>query len=106
MSSSMPLGAAAHADGDALPLTVCFSLQARAEPGVMPRVVELFAKRGLVPQKWHSTAAGPALTIEVQMNGLGPDLAGYIARSMRQIVGVEAVLTSELRLTSETRRSG
>lgn len=100
MSSSIPLGAAAHAKGDAAPVTVCFSLQARAEPGVMPRVVELFAKRGLVPQKWHSTAAGPGLTIEVQMNGLGRDLAGYIARSMRQIIGVEAVLTSE------TRRSG
>ena len=105
-SSSMPLGAAAHAEGEARPLTVCFSVQARAEPGVMPRVVELFAKRGLVPQKWHSTAAGPALTIEVQMGGLGPDLPGYIARSMRQIIGVEAVLTSETRPTSETRRSG
>ena len=104
--SSVSLGAAPAADcadradcGAAL-VTVCFSVQARAEPGVMPRVVELFAKRGLVPQKWHSTAAGPALTIEVQMSGLGPDLTGYIARSMRQIVGVESVLTSE------TRRSG
>jgi acetolactate synthase small subunit len=97
MSSSMPLGAAAHADGDASPLCVCFSVQARAEPGVMPRVVELFAKRGLVPQKWHSTASGSALTIEVQIGGLGRDLAGYIARSMRQIIGVEAVLTSEPR---------
>ena len=95
MSSAMPLGAAAHAEGDAASPTICFSLQARAEPGVMPRVVELFAKRGLVPRKWHSTAAGPALTIEVQMNGLGPDLTGYIARSMRQIIGVETVLTSE-----------
>ena len=26
----------------------CFSIQAEAEPGVMPRVMELFAKRGLV----------------------------------------------------------
>jgi hypothetical protein len=105
MSSSLPLGAAAHADRDAPPRSVCFSLQARAEPGVMPRVVELFAKRGLVPQKWHSTVSGEALTIEVQMGGLGRDLAGYIARSMRQITGVEAVLTSETRLT-ETRPSG
>jgi len=93
----MPLCAAADSDGDTGPLSVCFSVQARAEPGVMPRVVELFAKRGLVPQKWHSIAAGSALTIEVQMSGLGRDLAGYIARCMRQITGVEAVLTSETR---------
>src|SRR3984893_2421227 len=97
MSSSMPLAAAAQADGEASPLSVCFSVQARAEPGVMPRVVELFAKRGLVPQKWHSTASGEALPVDVQVGGLGRDLAGYIARCMRQITGVETVLTSEPR---------
>ena len=99
MSSSLPLGAAAQADGDPTTHCVCFSVQARAEPGVMPRVVELFAKRGLVPQKWHSMAAGEALTIDVHIGGLGCDLALYIARSMRQIIGVETVLTSETRPT-------
>ncbi|HVC54394.1 MAG TPA: hypothetical protein VND95_00470 [Stellaceae bacterium] len=59
----------------------------------MPRVVELFAKRGLVPQQWHSTASGSDLTITVQIGGLGRDLADYMARCMRQIVGVETVLT-------------
>ena len=100
--SSLPLGAAPVPDGDAPLLTVAFSVQARAEPGVMPRVVELFAKRGLVPQKFHSTASGSVLTIDVQIGGLGRDLADYIARSMRQIIGVETVLTSETRLTSQT----
>ena len=94
MSSSVPLAAAAYPDGEAYPLTVSFSLQARAEPGIMPRVIELFAKRGLVPQKWHSTALGSVLTIDVQICGLGRDLEDYLARSMRQIVGVESVLTS------------
>ena len=44
----MSLFAATAADDD-LPATACFSVHARAEPGVMPRVLELFAKRGLVP---------------------------------------------------------
>jgi hypothetical protein len=61
----------------------------------MPRVVELFAKRGLVPHEWHSTAEGSVLTIDVRFAGLAPDLADYIARCMRQITGVETVLTSE-----------
>src|SRR6266852_2382425 len=95
MSSSLPFAAAADADSDGSSLSVCFSVQARAEPGIMPRVVELFAKRGLVPQKWHSTVSGEALTIDVQIGGLGRDLASYIARCMRQITGVETVLTSE-----------
>lgn len=94
MSSAMPLAAAAQADGEAVPLTAAFSVQAHADPGVMPRVVELFAKRGLVPHKWQSTAMGSLLTIDVQIGGLDPDLADYIARCMRQITGVEAVLTS------------
>src|SRR5438105_8020716 len=97
MSSSLPFGAAAHADSDASPLCVCFSVQARAEPGVMPRVVELFAKRGLVPQRWQSTVAGEALTIDVHIAGLDRDLSAYIARCMRQVIGVETVLTSETR---------
>ena len=94
MPSLTPVGAAVHAD-DAPPLTVAFSVHARAEPGVMPRILELFAKRGLVPQKWSSTASPPTLTIDLQMSGLDRDLAGYIARCMRQIIGVDSVLTSE-----------
>jgi acetolactate synthase small subunit len=104
MSSSMPLGAPADSDGEASPVTLSFLLQARAEPGVMPRVVELFAKRGLVPNKWDCTAAGSALMIDVQIAGLGGDLGDYIARCMRQIIGVETVLTTRTQLTT-TRRS-
>ena len=96
--SPMPSSAAAPSADDADdPLFVSFSVQARPEPGVMPRVVELFAKRGLVPQTWHSTAAGQLLTIDVAIGGLGRELCEYIARCMRQIAGVETVLTSETR---------
>ena len=97
MSPSMLAAAAAVADRDVSPLTVSFSVQARPDPGVLPRVVELFAKRGLVPQKLHSTALGAALAIDVQVEGIGRELADYIARCMRQIAGVETVLSSETR---------
>ena len=95
--SSMLLGTASVADRDAR--AVCFSVHADAEPGVMPRVLELFAKRGLVPQKWQSVASDAMLTIDVQIGGLDRELADYIARCMRQIAGVAAVLTSERRMT-------
>lgn len=97
MSSCLSAVALAVADDEPLPAAVSFSLQARAEPGIMPRVVELFAKRGLVPHRWHSTVSGAILTIDLQIAGIGRDLAEYIARCMRQIVGVETVLTSEIR---------
>jgi acetolactate synthase small subunit len=76
--------------------TAYFSVHARTEPGVMPRVLELFAKRGLVPSGWHSSVAeaDPArLTIEIKMSGLGREITDYIAACMRQIASVEAVLT-------------
>jgi hypothetical protein len=84
--------------------TACFSVHARAEPGLMPRVLELFAKRGLVPSSWHSATGGPfvdgqqsELTIDIQMRGLAPETADFIAARLRQIPDVELVLTSQKR---------
>ena len=74
-----------------------FSVQARAEPGVMPRILELFAKRGLVPQRWHSALSElePAvLTIEIEAAGLPGDAVGYVADCMRGITGVERVASA------------
>ena len=83
---------------DNLPATACFSVYAHAEPGVMPRVLEHFAKRGLVPSAWNSAICGTdqrALTIDIQMRGLGRDVMDYIAACLRQIPFVEVVLTWE-----------
>ncbi|MGO1120336.1 hypothetical protein ACTL6U_16645 [Rhodovibrionaceae bacterium A322] len=76
----------------------CFSIHALAEPGVMPRVLELFAKRNLIPQRWHSDRHGPdgqELSIDLQLHDLDSETGEYIARCLRQIFGVEQVLTSQ-----------
>jgi len=81
-----------------VPGTACFAVHGRSEPGVMPRVLALFAKRGLVPTRWHSLVEGAhrdALSIDVQIEGIGADLADYIAARLRQIPDVEVVLTSQ-----------
>jgi hypothetical protein len=60
--------------------------------------MELFAKRGLVPMRWMSDVTGPGgreLSIDIQIEGLTPELGDYIARCLRQIHGVTTVLTSE-----------
>src|SRR3989442_14909601 len=85
--SSLLSGALPVADRDALPRTACFSVHADAEPGVMPRVLELFAKRGLVPQRWHSAAAGTALTIDVQIGGRRRETTALILQGIRANVG-------------------
>jgi len=80
--------------------TVCFSIQAAAEPGVMPRVLELFAKRNLVPERWVSGVHGLAgrgaeLMIDLQVAGLTGRDRDYLTRCLAQIADVRSVLTSE-----------
>jgi acetolactate synthase small subunit len=73
----------------------CFSIRAAADPGVMPRVLALFAKRGLVPSKLHAALVeAGALEIDVQVAELGEDTGRYIADCLRQQVEVDAVLTA------------
>jgi acetolactate synthase small subunit len=99
---------AAPADAN-LPVTAYFSVHARAEPGVMPRILELFAKRGLVPTVWQSVIA-PAnrgdMTIDIEMGGLSREVTRYIAACLRQIADVETVLTGESEAIAARWRSG
>ena len=86
-----------------LPATACFSVDARAEPGVMPRVLEVFAKRGLVPFFWQSSTSGvdgTRLKIDIQMCGLRSETVDYMAACLRQITFVEVVATSQRRAPS------
>lgn len=83
---------------EARPTVACFSIQAEADPSVMPRVLELFAKRGMIPLRWHSDLGGrrrDELTIDLQVDGLDRAKAELIAHAIRQMVAVVGVLTSE-----------
>jgi acetolactate synthase regulatory subunit len=78
----------------------CFAVTAEAEPGAMPRVLEVFAKRGLVPSQWHSTIAGHhgnELQIDIQVADVDSDLARRLADTLRQVVAVRSVLVAEKR---------
>jgi len=80
--------------------TVCFALSALPDPGMFSRVIEPFAKRGLVPSRWHAVCGGVGgedLVIDIQVDGLDPALVELIAGNLRQIIGVESVLTAEKR---------
>jgi acetolactate synthase small subunit len=95
-NSTVP--SASHRSASAPDPVACFSIQALAEPTVMPRVLELFAKRGLIPSRWHSDLGGrrqDELTIDFQVSGLTRDKADLIAHAIRQFVSVSSVLTSE-----------
>lgn len=76
------------------PATARFVVSGLSDPGLAPRVMELFAKRGLVPDDFHARAANDRQVIEIRSRGMTPDDAAYIGRCLRQIVQVERVLVS------------
>jgi hypothetical protein len=85
-------------NADAATRVVCYSIRADADPGLMPRVLHLLAKRNLVPERCHADRLGPngeELSIDLQVAGLDPHTGSFIAACLRGIVGVQAVLTSE-----------
>ncbi len=82
------------------PSVSCFSVSAAVDPSVMPRVLGVFARLGLVPDKWYSMVDGrdhDELRIDIQMGGLNGSQAEHLAQSIRRIVSVETVLTSDMR---------
>ncbi|GHD41484.1 hypothetical protein GCM10017083_06000 [Thalassobaculum fulvum] len=98
LSERLNRSTARSPSAEPLPRVACFSIQAGADPSVMPRVLELFAKRGMIPQRWHSDLGGrrrDELTIDLQVDGLDRAKAELIAHAIRQMVTVTSVLTSE-----------
>ncbi len=71
-----------------------FCVSATMDPGVIPRVMEVFAKESLIPTRWTSFVENNNLMIDIQMDGLLPARAEYFARVIRKIPMVENVLSS------------
>ena len=76
----------------------CYAVEGMADPGLLPRVLELFVKRGLVPDRCfvqRHGRQGEHLLIDLQVVGFDAATADNVARALRQIPLVTTVLTSE-----------
>ncbi|SEP45033.1 hypothetical protein SAMN02990966_06419 [Rhodospirillales bacterium URHD0017] len=71
--------------------TVRYCFEADAEPGVLPRALELLAKRGLVPARVFALADADQLSVEIEVEGLEPDTADLVGRCLSQIVGIRQI---------------
>lgn len=76
--------------------TARFSVVADAHPGMLPRVLELFAKRDLVPSRCAVEVVGQEMVIDLEMPGMNPSTADYVGRCMKQIFGVVGVAVSSM----------
>jgi hypothetical protein len=81
----------------------CYSVTGIADPGLMPRIMELWAKRGLMPERWHGGRTGLGereMYIDIETSELDQERAQQVAESMRCVFGVSQVLLSEKRFAA------
>lgn len=75
---------------------VVFSLLADADPGTLPRILELVAKRGHVPLSLRSDCTGDNLAIEMQVGDLPQAETDHICRCLSQIPMVARVTVTDI----------
>jgi hypothetical protein len=72
-----------------------FLVVAPADPGLLPRLVEPFAKLGTVPSRVHASREagdGSELTVDLRLADVGPRTAELIELALRRVVGVRQLI--------------
>ncbi|WPB85115.1 hypothetical protein [Sediminicoccus rosea] len=75
---------------------VLFTVDALAEPGMLPCLLQPFAKRDLTPDHMLARREGDLLRVELGMAAMPAEMVHLVAGNLGQVIGV-------LRVT-ETRR--
>ena len=72
-----------------------FLVQGPADPGLLPRLIEPFAKLGTVPTRVHATREagdGSEMTVDLRLADVPPRTAELIELALRRIVGVSQLI--------------
>ena len=70
---------------------VRFLLDADPSPGLLPRLLQPYAKRDLVPDRMWSHRAGDTLHVEIAMEAMPAEVVHLVEGNLRQVVGVRTV---------------
>jgi hypothetical protein len=82
---------------------VRFSVQADSSPGMLPRLLQPFAKRDLVPDSFTAERRGEAVRVEIAMDCMPAEMVHVVEGNLRQMVGVVCV-TLRQEITGAVRR--
>jgi hypothetical protein len=83
---SEALSAAAQAT-----VAVRFLLDADCHPGLLPRLLQPYAKRDLIPDRMWSHRSGEVMHVEIAMEAMPVEVVHLVEGNLRQVVGVRAV---------------
>ncbi|HEY4044963.1 MAG TPA: hypothetical protein VGM32_24380 [Rhodopila sp.] len=70
---------------------VRFLIDADPSPGLLPRLLQPYAKRDLVPDRMWSHRAGDTIHVEIAMEAMPAEVVHLVEGNLLQIVGVRNV---------------
>jgi hypothetical protein len=76
------------------PLTTRFDLRAEPSPGLLPRVLQPFAKRDVTPDLFQARRMDTEMDITITCFDLEPGMAALIAGNLGQVIGVNRVVVT------------
>jgi hypothetical protein len=75
-----------------MPANVRFLLDADASAGLLPRLLQPFAKRDLTPDRMWSHRSGDLVHVEIAMEAMPDEDVHLVEGNLRQVVGVRQVI--------------
>lgn len=76
-----------------------FDVFAEASPGLLPRLLQPFARRDLLPDRLLARREGEAMRVEITLDAMPAAMVALVAGNLGQVVGVIEV--SALRMESQ-----
>ncbi len=80
-----------------------FTVFGEADPALLPRILALFAKCGLVPSRLLADTLGDEMHVEVEFSALSPSRADHFAEVLRQLPVVSLVRLRRAALLADRR---
>ncbi len=72
-------------------LSVRFMIDADASPGLLPRLLQPYARRDLVPDRMWSHLSGDTMHVEIAMEAMPAEVVHLVEGNLMQVVGVRNV---------------
>ena len=76
------------------PLTTRFDLRAEPSPGLLPRLLQPFAKRDVTPDFFQARQGVEEMDITITCQDLEPGMAALIAGNLGQVIGASRVVVT------------
>lgn len=71
--------------------SVRFTVTADCSPGLLPRLLQAFAKRDLTPDSFVATRSGGAMRVDIAMAEMPAEMMHLVEGNMGQVIGVRAI---------------